>query len=121
MKYYSPSRKAFYDDALNYPSLPNDIISLTDAEHANLVQAVNTTKDIVVVDGVITLVDKTYNITWKDVRNRRDFRLKQSDYTQLPDWPGDKEAWATYRQLLRDITDAYDDPNDVVWPTAPGA
>jgi hypothetical protein len=120
MKYYSPSAKAFYDDELNYPSLPNDIISLTDAEHINLVHAVNTSKDIVVVNGVITLVDKTYNITWNDVRKRRSHRLKQSDYTQLPDWTGNKEAWATYRQQLRDITETYDDPNDVIWPTAPG-
>jgi hypothetical protein len=120
MKYYSPSAKAFYDDELNYSSLPNDIISLTDAEHINLVHAVNTSKDIVVVNGVITLVDKTHNVTWNDVRKRRDHRLKQSDYTQLPDWPGDKEAWATYRQELRDLPQTYTNAVDVVWPSKPG-
>lgn len=46
--------------------------------------------------------------------------LQASDWTQLPDVPlATKEAWATYRQALRDITSQPGYPLEVVWPVAP--
>lgn len=46
--------------------------------------------------------------------------LQASDWTQLPDVPlATKEAWATYRQALRDITEQPGYPLEVVWPVAP--
>lgn len=59
-------------------------------------------------------------IEWKSVRAERNARLAACDWTQLPDAPVDAEAWAIYRQALRDIT-AQSDPFEVVWPTAPQA
>ena len=53
------------------------------------------------------------------IKRKRNKLLSQSDYTQMPDWPGDKTAWAEYRQALRDITTTFSDPNEVVWPKAP--
>lgn len=51
------------------------------------------------------------------IRNRK---LQLSDWTQLPDVPViTKEAWVTYRQALRDITEQADYPYSVVWPTPP--
>ena len=47
--------------------------------------------------------------------------LAKSDWTQLPDVPlATKEAWAAYRQALRDITEQPGFPFDVVWPQPPG-
>lgn len=44
-------------------------------------------------------------------RNERDALLSRSDWTQAGDDPtGNKEAWATYRQALRDL------PDDPAWP-----
>ena len=37
------------------------------------------------------------------MRSIRDRLLAASDWTQLPDAPVDKTAWATYRQALRDF------------------
>lgn len=37
------------------------------------------------------------------MRNHRDRLLKQSDWTQVADAPVDRQAWATYRQALRDF------------------
>ena len=37
------------------------------------------------------------------MRNYRDHLLKESDWTQLPDAPVNQQAWATYRQTLRDF------------------
>jgi hypothetical protein len=54
---------------------------------------------------------------WDMVRNKRNFLLIRSDWTQLPDAPVDAAAWVTYRQALRDIT-TQTDPFNIVWPTA---
>lgn len=52
-------------------------------------------------------------------RRRRDILLKRCDYTQLPDAPGDKAAWAAYRQALRDVTDQPGFPVAIDWPKEP--
>ena len=53
------------------------------------------------------------------VRNDRNARLAKSDWTQIPDATVDKPAWATYRQLLRDITTQTDFPHTIEWPEEP--
>lgn len=56
---------------------------------------------------------------WLLVRTERDRLLQASDWTQLPDVPlATKEAWAAYRQALRDVTDQ-PDPFNIIWPTPP--
>ena len=57
---------------------------------------------------------------WDMIRHQRDGMLAASDWTQLPDAPVDGQAWAVYRQALRDITNA-DDPFDITWPVKPEA
>jgi len=52
---------------------------------------------------------------WNEVRVERNRLLTDSDWTQLPDAPTDKTAWATYRQALRDITQQ-SDPFNLIWP-----
>lgn len=60
------------------------------------------------------------------VRERRNSFLQITDWTQVADSPltdAKKAEWVTYRQTLRDIMANLpadlDDPDDVVWPTAP--
>jgi len=53
------------------------------------------------------------------VRNDRNARLAASDWTQLADSPVNKTVWATYRQVLRDITTQPGFPWTVAWPTQP--
>jgi len=55
---------------------------------------------------------------WAAVRNERNQSLIASDWTQLSDAPVEAEAWATYRQALRDIT-TQSDPFNINWPVAP--
>lgn len=50
------------------------------------------------------------------VRKTRDRLLQESDWTQLNDAPVDQEAWARYRQALRDIPQQEGFPGEVVWP-----
>jgi hypothetical protein len=59
---------------------------------------------------------------WKAVRGERDGLLAGCDWTQVADAPltaGEREAWADYRQALRDVPQTFDSPDDVVWPEAP--
>ena len=56
----------------------------------------------------------------RELRHKRERLLAAFDWTQLPDVPLEtKEAWATYRQALRDITEQPCYPLDVVWPEPP--
>lgn len=50
------------------------------------------------------------------VRTERNKKLADSDWTQVADSPVDKDAWAVYRQALRDITAHEGFPWEVVWP-----
>jgi hypothetical protein len=56
---------------------------------------------------------------WATLRRRRDALLAQSDWTQVPDAPVDKVAWAEYRQALRNLPQTTADPTNVDWPVAP--
>lgn len=53
------------------------------------------------------------------IRAKRDAELVASDWTQLPDAPVDRVAWANYRQALRDIPHQTGFPFTVEWPEAP--
>jgi hypothetical protein len=56
---------------------------------------------------------------WRALRSRRDGLLSLCDWTQLPDASVDVEAWATYRQALRDLPANTSDPFDIAWPVSP--
>jgi hypothetical protein len=79
------------------------------------------------VDGVTTTAaeaEAAYKAT-KDaeqsasVRTSRNDKLAACDWTQLADSTADKTVWATYRQLLRDVTVQDGFPWNVTWPEAP--
>jgi hypothetical protein len=59
------------------------------------------------------------------LRQQRDGRLKDSDWTQVPDSPlsdSKKTEWQTYRQALRDLPTNYsssDAIEDINFPTPP--
>lgn len=55
----------------------------------------------------------------KSVRDDRNKRLSDCDWTQLADAPVDDLAWALYRQLLRDVPSQAGFPWTVTWPETP--
>lgn len=60
---------------------------------------------------------------WISIRNKRNYLLSQTDWTQLPDSPLSVEKqseWQSYRQQLRDVTIQVD-PFNIQWPTEPEA
>lgn len=54
-----------------------------------------------------------------EIRQQRNQRLSECDWTQLADSTANKEVWATYRQALRDITLQPGFPWSVNWPEKP--
>lgn len=52
----------------------------------------------------------------KAVRDQRNVKLSETDWTQLADSSADKVIYATYRQALRDITKQDGFPWDIKWP-----
>lgn len=84
-----------------------------------------------VVKGPIKYTGGRYTQTWEAVdrpddalaaqaRHQRNKLLEDTDHTQLPDVSKDKQAWAGYRQALRDISKQPGFPKNIEWPTPPG-
>jgi hypothetical protein len=63
--------------------------------------------------------DPTDQQKWDQIRAWRNQQLALSDWTQLADSPLDKQAWATYRQALRDLPGQGGLADDAEFPTAP--
>ena len=55
----------------------------------------------------------------ESARSQRDRLLTESDWTQVSDAPVDQQAWADYRQALRDVPQQSGFPTDINWPTKP--
>ena len=53
------------------------------------------------------------------VRNERNRKLTESDWTQLADSSANTTDWAAYRQALRDLPSTDGFPHNVTWPTEP--
>ncbi|MEA5163562.1 tail fiber assembly protein [Cereibacter johrii] len=56
-----------------------------------------------------------------EARARRDALLTACDWTQVPDAPVDRAAWAAYRQALRDVPEQPGFPAGIAWPEPPAA
>ena len=59
----------------------------------------------------------------KELRQERNRRIAQTDYLFTSDFPHatpeKKQEWFEYRQALRDLPTATEDPVNPVWPVAP--
>ena len=55
----------------------------------------------------------------KRVRNERNQKLADSDWTQIADSSANTTSWATYRQALRDLPTTDGWPYNITWPTEP--
>ena len=63
-----------------------------------------------------TIAEHDYEYVMRAVRNDL---LSQSDWTQLPDAPVNREAWATYRQALRDFPATWTAGSEADFPNRP--
>tara|TARA_B110000444_G_C18724752_1_gene540276 strand:+ start:484 stop:1041 length:558 start_codon:yes stop_codon:yes gene_type:complete len=60
-----------------------------------------------------------------EMRQKRDLLLGETDKYTIPDWPHatpeKKQEWLDYRQTLRDLPTATEDPTNPAWPSIPTA
>lgn len=59
---------------------------------------------------------------WISIRRMRNHLITEVDWTQIPDCAlsvEKREKFKVYRQVLRDIPQTYDNPDDVIWPAKP--
>jgi hypothetical protein len=61
------------------------------------------------------------NVFIARMRFQRDRLLAASDWAVLPDAPTDKEAWAAYRQALRDFPVTWVPSEEANFPDVPTA
>ncbi len=67
--------------------------------------------------------EMTDQAKWSQIKYQRDIYLQKCDWTQMPDAVltiEEKAAWQEYRQALRDVPQAFANPDDVAWPAIPG-
>lgn len=85
-------------------------------------------KGVQAEDGSVTLeadplkVQAKLDAAWTQLRAERNRRLAATDWTQLADAhlsQEKKDAWAAYRQELRDLPDETQDPTAPEWPLDP--
>jgi hypothetical protein len=108
-------------------------ISITCLTSYNSIILHNTTQPLVPEQTIIDLYPayvQKYNLSI--LRRERQVILSASDMYGLADYPfpdaATKQAWMTYRQALRTITDTYPNPETdaddkligIVWPVPPG-
>lgn len=53
------------------------------------------------------------------IRDERNAKLSETDWTQLLDSPIDSAAWSVYRKELRDVPQQVGFPFEVEWPVPP--
>ena len=110
---------AFFDPELEYPNDDlSDTVPISDEDWEEFINNPGVRR----WDGekVVPCDPPQSVVTWDEVRTRRNALLAASDWTQLPDVPlVNKEAWAQYRQALRDIPQKFHDPANVIWPVPP--
>ena len=107
----------WYDDQL-HRSIPTPNIQVTEEQY-NAYYEIMTTQcqRAVVKNGVVTFETAAMELTWDEIRHRRDMRLAKTDWTQGRDVPEIVYSkYMSYRQALRDVPQNFPTPESVVWP-----
>ncbi len=72
--------------------------------------------------GITKVVDNinVVFLEWKDVKDIRQELLNESDWRDLPSYPGTNQSdWREYRSLLRNLPQDFTEVSDAVFPNKP--
>lgn len=78
--------------------------------------------EVMIPDPVTPPYEPTDEELARQVRDKRDRKLEETDWYMMPDYPSDPkdlEEVKTYRQALRDINKQSGFPKEVTWPELP--
>lgn len=132
MIFYSATQRGFYDNGIHRYLFSkkgepigkiSDAVPVSTEEHRRLLTG-NGAGQVITPDesGYPILTEPVISdeTKWEQIRIERNALLDESDYTQMSDYNlNTKIEWAEYRQTLRDITDVFHNPGDMVWPMSP--
>lgn len=124
--FFSASEVSFYDDTI-HSKLPADAVKVTAKRHADLLKLQGDGRVIKangVGEPIAVLPDPpSQSQLMERLRSKRDGLLRECDYVMMQDYPISVEAlaeWASYRQALRDMPEAFgDNPQAAIWPDKP--
>jgi len=73
-----------------------------------------------VYDGDDIIEEGQRDVTWKEIRETRDYYLKETDWRAVKDRTM-SQAWKDYRTALRDLPQNFESANDAAdnWPQPP--
>ena len=121
--FYSKSTKGFYDSEIHGSSIPEDAVEISNDLYQQLLNGQSKGQEIGSDKaGNPILIDKSIDPKFlgSSILAKINSLLVSSDWTQLPDSPlTNKTDWATYRQVLRDLSKQKDFPLNVVFPSEP--
>ena len=121
--FYSKSTKGFYDSEIHGSSIPEDAVEISNDLYQQLLNGQSKGQEIGSDKaGNPILIDKSIDPKFlgSSILAKINSLLVSSDWTQLPDSPlTNKTEWATYRQVLRDLSKQKDFPLNVVFPSEP--
>jgi hypothetical protein len=124
--FYSAQTGGFYSVEINGENIPEDAVEITVEQHAALLAGQSAGQRIIADQyGSPVLADYPAPSNEKlaaRARADRNSRLSACDWTMLTDAPltlPQREAWAAYRQDLRDVPDQESFPAVIVWPSEP--
>lgn len=124
--YYSAQTGGFYSRDIHGISIPPDAVEITVDQHQALLAGQSSGK-IISADssGAPALIDPaapTPEELTTAARAQRDALLAACDWVVVKAYETGAavpEAWAAYRQALRDITEQAGFPAEIVWPEVP--
>ena len=76
------------------------------------------------VNGKFQISARILDQQWELIRKERDILLSECDWIVIKSQESGKDIpkdWKTYRQALRDITNAFSSPDEVIFPEPPTA
>tara|TARA_R100000773_G_scaffold31592_1_gene26954 strand:- start:783 stop:1106 length:324 start_codon:yes stop_codon:yes gene_type:complete len=94
----------------------NDLVNLL-ANFNKLKSEVDLLAEKINAEKILELDDEN----WENIRKKRNYLLKSSDWTMTPGSTVDQSQWSAYRQNLRDLPQKYKNKSlkTIVWPTIP--
>ena len=84
----------------------------------NIVEPLSEVEQIEFTANELLLDAREVAVKWEDIRLKRDALLAACDWMANSDVIM-SDAWATYRQALRNLPASQSDPDNVVFPTEP--
>ena len=112
----------YFSDSPIVPVTPGIRLEVPEGLDPQCIMAVRADDGTITLQADPTKLEAKLNAAWTALRTERNARLAACDWVALADAhlsQDKKDAWADYRQALRDLPENATDPTQVTWPVSP--